>query len=311
MRVKLLRLSLFLFLIFIPFGTKKFLFTFTPSVSEFTSAFLYASDILLVLFLGILVGQRLLTKPLQAVERSQFFLFAFLFFALISIFLASYKLLALYSFFHLALAIFAVLGIKEALRRGVARFDEIIGVLAASAFFQAVVAFLQFKFQGSIGLQLLGESYLSPLSPGGAKILVMGGRLLRAYGTMPHANILAGFLVLGLLSFYYFYLNSRVTECGRKLIVSVGTFFVALGLALTFSRSGWLVAFVTTFFVILWGLSNKNYRKQTASLLVIVVTTFCLLLAILGWAVSSRAHLSIDESPLGTVCSTTTWALRL
>lgn len=45
----------FLFLLFvfsIPFGTKKFLFSFTMGVSELTSAFLYGTDILLVLFLA-------------------------------------------------------------------------------------------------------------------------------------------------------------------------------------------------------------------------------------------------------------------
>ena len=46
-----LRISFFLFLITLPFGTKKFLFSFTPRIEEQTSLFIYASDLALLLLL--------------------------------------------------------------------------------------------------------------------------------------------------------------------------------------------------------------------------------------------------------------------
>ena len=49
--IKLTRFSFFIFLISIPFGTRKFIYGFTPTFNEYGSIFLYASDILLVLFL--------------------------------------------------------------------------------------------------------------------------------------------------------------------------------------------------------------------------------------------------------------------
>ena len=93
--------------------------------------------------------------------------------------------------------------------RGVANLRDIAAVVAVSAVFQSVVGFLQFILGKSVGLWFLGETAFGPGTPGIAKVTINGLQFARAYGTMPHANILAGFLVLGLLAFFYLFLSEK------------------------------------------------------------------------------------------------------
>jgi O-antigen ligase len=75
----------------------------------------------------------------------------------------------------------------------------IVGVvLAGSVLFESVVALLQFYSHGSVGgvLYFFGERTFSSLTPGIANASVNGQLLLRPYGTLPHPNVLAGYLLL-------------------------------------------------------------------------------------------------------------------
>lgn len=155
---KLTRFSFFIFLISIPFGTRKFIYGFTPSFNEYGSIFLYASDILLVLFLILFFIIRppavFRGEALGSGKQSwQLFLTLFLIISALSIFLASYQILAFYNFLHLGLSVLMALTVAHLLRRGILKFKSIMVVIAASAVFQSLVALFQFKFQSSIGLK--------------------------------------------------------------------------------------------------------------------------------------------------------------
>lgn len=309
---KLLIWSFFLFVVSIPFGTKKFIFSFAEPISELNSVFLYASDIFLILFLVIflfevqppnigVIRRRLNLVKLNEVGCPKIVcgsLLLFLLFSAFSIFLAAYKIIAVYHFLRLVILVLGALAIAGILQRGIVSFEKIMVVLAGSAVFQALIGFLQFKFQRSIGLELLGESAGNVFTKGLGTIMAQGGILLRAYGTMSHANILAAFLVVGLIAFYHLYLRSDKFSYGRKIIISVAIFFTALGLVLTFSRSGWITAGVVTAFMLIWGLSNREYRRATLNLLVILSTCFLLLVTTFGWAIFPRAHLSMKDSSI-------------
>lgn len=83
------------------------------------------------------------------------------------------------------------------------------GFLAVYGAIQSMIGFGQFVLQRDLGLAVFGESVLSPLNRDVARTFIEGGRLLRAYGTFPHPNILAAFLVLSLLSLYYLFINFK------------------------------------------------------------------------------------------------------
>lgn len=91
------------------------------------------------------------------------------------------------------------------------KFDLALGcyALIAGAFFQAVVAIIQFFKQGSLGLTMLWESYISSDITGIASFYISSGeKIIRAYGTTPHPNILAGYLLLAIMAFYFLALHS-------------------------------------------------------------------------------------------------------
>ena len=75
----------------------------------------------------------------------------------------------------------------------------IFSIIIISAFFQSIIAILQFIQQGSLGLTFLKESVFSVYDPGIAKILINGNIFTRSYGTFPHPNVLGGFLGISLL----------------------------------------------------------------------------------------------------------------
>ncbi|MDI6778350.1 MAG: O-antigen ligase family protein [Patescibacteria group bacterium] len=129
------------------------------------------------------------------VSRETFLLFLFLLWTGLSILWSSYQPIAIYRFATLIeLVLFALVAIKSLKSP---RWLEIgIFTLIANGLFQSILGIVQFVFNKSIGLRILGESILSPNLPGVAKIIITGGKHIRAYGTFPHPNILAGFLII-------------------------------------------------------------------------------------------------------------------
>ena len=74
-----------------------------------------------------------------------------------------------------------------------------IGAFLSGTILQAIVGIAQYFSQQSCGLKWFGEPDLSPFIQNVAKIVVDGVRTLRAYGTLPHANVLGGYVVVGVL----------------------------------------------------------------------------------------------------------------
>lgn len=141
--------------------------------------------------------------------------------------------------------------------------------------FQSVLGIYQVSIGSDLGLQLLGEQELSLDMPGIAKVdlrsesdvpletskvnvstetsgnsshvLVSSNvptetKILRAYGTTQHPNVLAAILVSALAStlflmVYYGY---------KKPIIHIFIVIISMGTLLTFSRAGWIAAALVT-----------------------------------------------------------------
>jgi len=162
--------------------------------------------------------------------------------------------------------------------------------LAIGGVVESLIGFGQFLAQKSLGLQILGESVLSPLNPDLARIFIDAdgwGRLLRAYGTFPHPNILAAFLVLSLLALYYFYSGHSDSVRVIRVGILAATFIVWLGLLLTFSRAGWLIALIVSAMAV----------YQNKKLLLPVVVSVLALILIFSWAILPRVSF-IDQFAL-------------
>ncbi|GEM_PF-4498726 len=111
---------------------------------------------------------------------------------------------------------------------------------------EGLIGIGQMIFQRDLNLTLIvGEPKLNPSILGISVIEWSGHRLLRAYGNLPHPNILGGVLSVGLILLTSFYLTVREKLKFRGSCESVLLFIFAfltmfLGLFFTFSRSAWL-----------------------------------------------------------------------
>lgn len=298
---------LFLVLVFsIPFNTKKFIVSFFGAPSEGHSAFLFGLDIgvLLVLFVAWRFG--LFKKAFSVLKKMRGALAAllgFLVFALVSLAFAPLTSLACYTLLHLALAVAFFFLVAVSISSGFVSFKAFMTALAASAVFQAIIAFFQFLYQGSVGLSFLGESIIDRTTTGVARIFVDGAHLLRVYGTMPHANILAGFLAMGLLALIYLWMEHTEEKTPaftgafyRHLVIAVASFAVLLALVLTFSRSGWIVGVVGAGGLLLMGFFKKEKRKKTGHIAVVLSLTVIFLGYLMWFAIFPRVErLTMDD----------------
>jgi|SRR5579859_7860489 len=103
---------------------------------------------------------------------------------------------------------------------------------------QALVGVGQFVLQHDLGLRWLGEMSLNPSAAG---VSVLGGsvRILRAYGLMRHPNALGAILPLSLLAALSLWLRAGRRQ---RAIWSALILVITAGLALSFSRAGWIAA---------------------------------------------------------------------
>ncbi len=124
-------------------------------------------------------------------------------------------------------------------------------VLLLAGVMQSLLALWQFFLQEIPASTWLGMSAQDPRELGVSVIESADERWLRAYGSLPHPNILGGFLSLCALiaAGWYFSVYRRLRGAGNAFfkqlrIESIGSLLAFLltvsGLLLTFSRSAWL-----------------------------------------------------------------------
>ncbi len=292
----------------LPFGTRILLGQFTVGFHEYEAVFLYASDILMVLFLFSAAIYSNVLENIR-IDLRGVALIILLLAAAFSVIFAYSMGLAVYNFIRLALLLLVALAIGQLIRNGVLKIKTIFAVIGVSAVFQSLIGIAQFFKQSSLGLGILGESVLGPTIGGAAKIIVEGAPILRAYGTLPHPNVLGAFLTLGLLGLCYLfsrnYENIRKYEIkdisrttlrdyiivvlrqAQRLIIPIGIFIVMLGLVLTFSRSAWLITGIITLIVIIIA---RNWK-----LAVLVSAIALILFSILNPYILSRAKVFSRE----------------
>ena len=136
-------------------------------------------------------------------------------------------------------------------------------VFIAAMSLQAALGIYQFLSQSSFGNRWLGLVAHPVWLPGAAVLENTAGRFLRAYGSLPHPNILGGYLVIGLILLVVFrWSNSPLKQSFFWPLYSL--FLTAL--FFTFSRSAWL-AWLASFFLL-------GYRKKQLIIATLAVFLF-------------------------------------
>lgn len=138
--------------------------------------------------------------------------------------------------------------------------QEIIRIFVYTLCGEAILAIFQVVFQSDLGLQILGEPVLSSQGIHLARFNFLGESILRAYGTLPHPNVLGGFLVTSIL--FTFLLKPLFRHEWTVLFT-----IQLLGLFATFSRSAAVGLTLGLLLLGMWYFHSLREKKGSPLLL--------------------------------------------
>jgi O-antigen ligase len=311
--------ALFLSLLFfLPFQTRLVLFSEAPFL-EWTGAFLYGTDLLV----GALLGVWILGRPSFRFSRSDIALVAFLALSALSAVFAEKPYLGTYQFVKLCEMAFIFYYVEHAVRRY--NFQQVAGVLVASGFIQALLAIFQFGLQSDLGLYHIEPGPLGAWIRGVANFFSDSGKFIRVYGTFPHPNVLAVFLLgsLTALCGRYSYMMRRsakdlrfipdllhksyfinLKSCFRRAITDqnlkhivfwMTSSLLIYALFLTFSRAVIAVGSAGLFGFAVWLVRTKRAAGWT---LVVLGATYALVAMLLWPEITSRFKFARHEEAI-------------
>lgn len=291
---KVEQILFYLLLFSIPFQTRKILWQQNWYFNEWQAISIYGTDILLVTLLLFWVFKG--TRP--KIAYYDWFLFAFVAISAISIknislagqtdfYLSAYNIIKLVEFvgFYFYIKSYAIENFG---------FTRSLTAIISGAVFQSIIAVVQFWKQSDLGLKILGESLISRDLAGIASFYNLhGDKVIRAYGTTPHPNILAAYLLLAILAFFYFWLYKNI----NKLYLFIYG-LILLAFFFTFARVMLFVLFLN--FLIRALLIRLRFKSEywNKKLVPIVLATLIVvvILCVFYWPdVASRIKISTGE----------------
>lgn len=137
-------------------------------------------------------------------------------------------------------------------------FKTGVTVISFTVLWQSALAILQFLFQRSFNLHILGERSFDVSTISIAHTQIFGSQFLRPYGTFPHPNVLGAYLLISLLI-----INTSIQSRQKPgtLTVSAST----ISLVLTFSKTALLLLLSLAIFL--------KGKLKTAIVLIILLSS--------------------------------------
>jgi len=155
--------------------------------------------------------------------------------------------------------------------------------LVTSGLVQSVLGIWQFFSQKILANKWLGLAEHDPGVLGDLVVETTSGRWLRAYGSMPHPNVLAGFLAVCLLvclSALVFYAKKQ--NIMQKIFFWSSLAVMQFAFILTFSRSAWLALLLCYLVMLAVKLYQKNKElfimTAKAGLVLLIITTMTVIM---------------------------------
>ena len=239
---------------------------------EYGTFSLYATEFLLILVLILGFIWLIFNRETKKRAGSDFFgFYLWIFILILASFISTYwapdYLLALYAFIKLMEG----MGLLALAIRIKFTFKRLALALTFAALIQSILAIYQFLNQSVIGNKWLGISEQSSASLGPAIVETITSRWLRAYGSLPHPNILGGFLAIALLMLIGLaFVSQKKIE---RFFILISFTLINAALFLTFSRESWLayvLALAFLFYIIFKG-QNQRLKIALADFLVITL----------------------------------------
>lgn len=253
-----------LFIILIPWQVRWIFYDWRldGQIWEYGRLSLYLSFIVLIIAAVLFVYSH--KKELRFSKNKLLYL-VFLYSIIIPFFSAS----PLVSFYYLALIYGAIL-FAYLVRFLPKKFT--FNAILLSGLIQSIVALQQFFTQQIVANKWLGLSGHLSETLGTSVVLVDGERILRAYGSLPHPNILGGFLFVAIFVGIYlllkFYKELEDNKWSKKFIrkniaqflfISVSLIVTTYGLLASFSRSALLALAVAMVSVLLINIFQNKW----------------------------------------------------
>ncbi len=286
---KIIEYGFYLFIFLLPWQTRliwqdAFLNGYVWEYGRFS---LYGSQILLWLILFLFViklfkstaGRKLNLKDFwQHLKNPAVFIYwLIIIFVLVAALSACWSLnssLAYYRWFVLVQAVAALVLVMLS----DFKLEKIAAVWVASAGIQSIFAIWQFFAQVVPANKWFGLALHLPTIPGSIILQTQTERWLRAYGSLPHPNILAGFLVIAVL--FLLYLAFLAKNRSQRIFVLVSLLAIIPALFFTFSRSAWIAIIVCLLILSGWLYRQKQYLWNKTFLKIFLLTV--LMVVILG-----------------------------
>lgn len=168
-------------------------------------------------------------------------------------------------------------------------------MLLASGMIQGLLAIYQLLIQRVVGNKWLGIAEHLPANLGTAVVQVGDQRLLRAYGSLPHPNILGGFLFVAIFVGIYLWINvyKRSEKKGwdqpfkKKYLadfafIITGLVITTYGLLASFSRSAVLALGLSLFSLLLINIFRRRWLAVSVFVKYIVIF-FLVFLSFNSW----------------------------
>ncbi|MFH1426286.1 MAG: O-antigen ligase family protein [Candidatus Kerfeldbacteria bacterium] len=261
---------------------------------EYGTVSLYGLDILIILFLIFAIGHVALQKRKLDINLSHWLAIFLVVVAFFSIVFAGNQINALFWCAKLAegVALFIFipqLNIKRA---------RIAAVLVITALIQSALAFQQFFMQQVIGLKWLGMASQLPETLGVQVVQVMqdgtSERILRAYGSLPHPNMLAGLLTVAILTALVYYATHKTNTA--QILYGAALVILSSALFFTFSRQAWIaLAAAVAILVAFTFIKQKQFPARVAIGIAAVILPFIVLTAMYPQLVTARMQ---SDAPL-------------
>ena len=257
-KIRLSNIFYYLFILSIPFNTRLIYAAdkayINGTFSSLLAYFLYLSDISFVICLASsLVEGKFHLKQQLAYLFLSFFGFIVVIFGVFHMKPSGF--LPYYSILKLVELILIVFATTQRTNQHIYRKTAIL--IYISGLFQAILGIIQFHMQHSLGLRLLGE-YIAPLGTPGMATIDVGTKIIRAYGTFPHPNVLAGFLLITLI-FGYWLVSYETYKKG--VFIGLTNILLLIAIFLTFSRTVWLAASLVTVSFIIYSIRNSRILR--------------------------------------------------
>ncbi|MCL5970381.1 MAG: O-antigen ligase family protein [Patescibacteria group bacterium] len=189
--------------------------------------------------------------------------------------LGAYGLLKFFEFFFFGFYVFSHLKKGKDLGFIVLLFS--IGILGES-----FLAIFQFLKQGSLNslFYYFGERTFTSYTPGIANVSLNGRLFLRPYGTFPHPNVIAAYLLIGLtliiFNLKFLILNQFLSFNFKRIIFLLALFIGTIALFLTMSRVAIILWLIIFSFFLFRAIKAKSYFKFIFAIYFLLFAIFSL-----------------------------------